>query len=92
MAPKKWRPGYKRAAKKNIRMGMLKPLLGKKADWKAITGTIKDVIAELPAIAKSAAEISGAVISGGATAASVAGNPAAPTIAARIARAINNRM
>lgn len=71
MCPSKWKPGYKRAKRKNVRISLLKPLLGPRADWKTLTGTIGDMVKTIPGIVKSAAEVGGAVASAGATAASV---------------------
>jgi len=71
MAPSYWQPGHGRAKRRNVRMGPLKPLLGPKADWKTLTGTLEDIIEKVPAIVEGAAQIGGAAATGGAGAGAV---------------------
>lgn len=69
-SPANHRTYYKRR-RRNVRVGAIAPLLGPKADWKTLTGTIKKVAANLPDIIEQAGLIGGAVASGGATASTI---------------------
>jgi len=66
--PSKWYPKYGHRDQ-SCRVNSLKPVLGPKADWKTLTGAYKDILEEVPAMVESAGLITGAVASGGASAA-----------------------
>lgn len=65
MCKESWRPGHGAAKSGNVRMGVLKPLIGPKADLKQIWSAITGIIEQLPEILESAGIIAAGVASGG---------------------------
>jgi len=63
--PDSWYPGYGSAANRNVRLNPLDSLIGPKADLKALWGSVKALVGEVPEIAESAGLIAAGIASGG---------------------------